>query len=461
MKRPPQAVTSFLCVVASLSVFLLPIEMPMAAYKALAITVWMVLFWIFSPMDHALTGFVGCFLYWASGAVSFETAFSGFSQDTPWFLFGAIIFGTMAAQTGFARRLAYFVMAKVGVSYARILLGIIIVDFLMTLIIPSGLARIVILASICIGIVEAFGVGPKSNISRGLFIIFTYTATIFDKMLIAGAASLVARGLIEREGGVPVYYSQWFFAYLPCDLITIAACWATVLWLYPPEKKELAEGRSYIDLQLAKLGPITDAEKRAAILMFAAIALWMTDFIHHIPPSMIGLGAGLAACIPGIGVLKSEDFRRIDPLPIILVAAVLSMAVVLTSTKAIDVVNAAFFSRIQPLFMSVNYSAFFLYWAGFLYHFFLPEPSNISTSMPLIMRFAKGNNLSPLAIGMIWTFASGGKIFMYQSPVLVVGYSYGRFEAKDLLKVGIVLTLVECLVLMLLVPVYWPLIGIK
>jgi hypothetical protein len=30
---------------------------------------------------------------------------------------------------------------------------------------------------------------------------------------------------------------------------------------------------------------------------------------------------------------------------------------------------------------------------------------------------------------MIWTFASGGKIFIYQSPVLVVGYSYGRFDA--------------------------------
>ena len=81
--------------------------------------------------------------------------------------------------------------------------------------------------------------------------------------------------------------------------------------------------------------------------------------------------------------------------------------------------------------------------------------------MPLLMRFAKESNLSPLAIGMIWTFASGGKIFIYQSPVLVVGYSYGHFEAKDLLKVGLVLTVVESLILILLVPVYWPLIGIR
>ena len=54
-----------------------------------------------------------------------------------------------------------------------------------------------ILGAIAIGVVEAFKVGPKSNIGRGLFIIITYAATIFDKMLIAGAASILARGIIQ------------------------------------------------------------------------------------------------------------------------------------------------------------------------------------------------------------------------------------------------------------------------
>jgi di/tricarboxylate transporter len=44
---------------------------------------------------------------------------------------------------------------------------------------------------------------------------------------------------------------------------------------------------------------------------------------------------------------------------------------------------------------------------------------------------------------------------------MVTGYSYGYFEAKDLLRVGFVLTVVESLVLMVLVPFYWPLIGIR
>jgi hypothetical protein len=43
---------------------------------------------------------------------------------------------------------------------------------------------------------------------------------------------------------------------------------------------------------------------------------------------------------------------------------------------------------------------------------------------------------------------------------LVVGYSYGVFTRKDLLKVGAVLTVVEGIFILLLVAWYWPLSGL-
>jgi hypothetical protein len=45
--------------------------------------------------------------------------------------------------------------------------------------------------------------------------------------------------------------------------------------------------------------------------------------------------------------------------------------------------------------------------------------------------------------------------------VLIVGYSYGYFAARDLVRMGACLTVVEFLALLLLVPFYWPLIGLK
>src|SRR5262249_56262205 len=123
---------------------------------------------------------------------------SGFAKGAAWFLVGGGLFGAMATKSGLARRLAFLVMSRVGKTYSRILLGLILSDFLLTFLVPSGIARVVILGAVALGLMEAFGLGKGSNVGRGMFLILTYTAGIFDKMIIAGAASLTARGLIEK-----------------------------------------------------------------------------------------------------------------------------------------------------------------------------------------------------------------------------------------------------------------------
>src|SRR5260370_25582379 len=131
----------------------LPLERP--AQKAIAVTSFMIIAWITHALDHAVTGLIGCYLFWALGVAKVEIAFGGFSSSTPWFLFGAVLFGTMAAKSGLGRRLAYLVMRGVGDTYPRLLLGLIISDFLLTFPLPSGIARVVIMAAVAIGLIEA------------------------------------------------------------------------------------------------------------------------------------------------------------------------------------------------------------------------------------------------------------------------------------------------------------------
>ena len=85
----------------------------------------------------------------------------------------------------------------------------------------------------------------------------------------------------------------------------------------------------------------------------------------------------------------------------------------------------------------------------------------LASSMPPLLQFTMSRGFNPIVVGMIWTFASSGKIFVYQAAAVITGYSYGYFEGRDVLKVGIVLTLFESIMLLLLVPFYWPLIGLK
>jgi anion transporter len=441
--------------------WLLPLGIAPEAHKALAVGLFMIAAWMTQVVDLGVSGILGCFLFWMLGIARFETAFSGFADTSAWFLFGAVCFGLMVGKSGLARRLAFAVMRVVGHTYPRLLLGLIISNFLLTPVVPSGIARVVIMAAIAMGLADAFGFGKGSNIARGMFIILVYQATIFDKMVIAGAASITARGAIETFGGVPVLWSQWALAYLPCDIIVMVVAWRLALWMYPPEAATLPGGAEYLQREIRAMGPWSRDEVRAALLMSLAIGLWVTDFLHHIPAPMIGLGVGLLAVMPRIGVLDTEDLRKINYLPIFFVAAAVSLSNVLAESEALDVVTAILFSWIQP-FIGISWmSTLVLYWAAFLYHIFIGnEIAMLATSIPPLMTYAKQHEVDPLALGMIWTFGAGPKIFMYESAVLVVGYSYGYFDNKDLLKIGGVLSIVTALILLLLVPFYWPLIGI-
>jgi di/tricarboxylate transporter len=176
---------------------------------------------------------------------------------------------------------------------------------------------------------------------------------------------------------------------------------------------------------------------------------------------MIALGVGLFALLPAVGILDEEDMRTLNYMPVFFVAAAVSMGNVLEVTKGLEVLTHVVFAGIEPVTGNIYLLTVAMYWIGFVYHFFLAsEISMLGTSMPLVMAFAKAHSMSPLMLGLIWTFSAGGKLFAYQSGVLVLGYSYGYFEARDLVKIGICLTIAEFAVLMLLVPLYWPLIGI-
>ena len=146
----------------------------------------------------------------------------------------------------------------------------------------------------------------------------------------------------------------------------------------------------------------------------------------------------------------------------ILKGAAVSAGSVLQETKALDTLTGAMFSWIGPHMQSPLKSTLILYWAAFILHIVLAlETAMLSVALPAVLNFALQQGYPPLATGMIWTFATGGKIFIYQSMVMITGYSFGYFDARDVLKMGAILTAVESLILLFLVPLYWPRIGMS
>ena len=252
--------------------------------------------------------------------------------------------------------------------------------------------------------------------------------------------------LASFQTGTPVLWSYWLLAFLPAAALTIATCWLTARWLYPAKTPELPGSQRYLREALQAMGPWSRDEQKALGWLPLAITLWATDFWHHTDPAAIALDISLLLVLPKVGVLGTKAIKSVNFLLIIFISGAMSTGTVLTQTHAINVLADRLMHWIAPLLSNELQAIFTLYWGGFLYHFLLVEDKvMVSTALPILLKFGTVHGYNPMALGMIWSFATGGKLLVYQSSVLILGYSYGYFEGKDLLKVGAILTLVESL----------------
>ena len=62
---------------------------------------------------------------------------------------------------------------------------------------------------------------------------------------------------------------------------------------------------------MKKMGPlVADGDQGRGADGAPRSLLWLTDFVHHISPAVIGIGVGLFALLPRVGILDIEDMTQ-------------------------------------------------------------------------------------------------------------------------------------------------------
>jgi anion transporter len=405
-------------------------------------------------IEYGLTALCGCFLFWALRVTSFDMAFSGFVQPTTWFIFAALLTGQAVTHTGLAKRLGYLVIRVVGCSYRRLLFGILALALCLALLIPSNNPQIVIMAAVVIGLINVFGAERSSNIATGLFLAMTMGCAFFSQMFLSGnGVTILAYGLIERHTGLPILWSHWALAFLPITLLTLGALWAVLTWLYPPETPTIPGGQQAVRAAAEDMGPWSQDERKTLCWVVLALALWGTDSVHHLPPTLIGISLGLLLAFPKVGVLKAGAIKSVDISLVIFMGGALSLSHVLVETQDLAHLTSGLVNRVTSLLIGSWSGPLALYGSGLVYQLLSAHPFvMIGTGLPVLLDIAMHEGLNPLAVGLVWLFASTPKLFVYQTAFVILAYSYGYFRAASLLKVGAILAVVEGLCITMLVP---------
>jgi di/tricarboxylate transporter len=338
-------------------------------------------------------------LFWALQVTKFSVAFSGFANATPWYILGVLLLGEAASRTGLAKRLGYLLVQRTGTSYSRLLLGIIMLIWLMSFLIPSPTALVTTPAPVALWILAVFGAERGGNLAKGLFVILTYVATVFGKMILGGGVTVLARGIIETQTGLQVLWSQWLLAFLPCALLMIVAAWLTVRWLYPVKSDVLPGGRQSLRETIQAMGPWSAEEQKTLAALLLAIGLRATDFLHQLNPAVIALGVGLLLTLPKVGVLDTQALKSVNFLLVVFVGGALSMGTVLAETEVLHLVMGRLLAWLGPLLLEAWQASVILYWSNVLYHFLLGnELTLVSASLPVLLELAEVHGYNAVAL---------------------------------------------------------------
>jgi len=220
---------------------------------------------------------------------------------------------------------------------------------------------------------------------------------------------------------VDVSYGLWFLAFLPCALAHDCCGWWFAMKVYPAGGSQARRPHGPVESRAENEIRYVPLALKATALSLLALGMWLTDYFHHIPPSVIALSFALIAFLPFVNVLNARTCRRSNLMPVFSSLRA-SMSTVAQQTGALKLLTDSFSAALRHG-STARCSRFPRSIGRLLYHFATAsEISMLATSLPVLMEYAKAPSGRAL-IGMVWSFSAWRKIVRLPIRALVIGYS--------------------------------------
>ena len=297
---------------------------PLADPVAAGLVVMTIGFWAIAAFPEHLTALLFFFLAMALSVAPSEVVFGGFAATAMWLVFGGLVLAGAVQVTGLGGFLADRLMSRIGGGYSQVVGGIVILSGALAFLVPSTMARVMLLLPIINALADRLGYAPDSRGRVGMLI-----ATMLSTYLTAAAIlpanvpNLVMVGAVEQSAGLTIRYGDYFLLHFPVlgflkGVLVVAVI--TALFGEPPgERGEIRSPHQPPALNAAG--------RRLGAILAVTLVLWSTDAVHHVSPAWVGLGAALICLWPGVGILPGDVFaRQVNLAPVFYVAAVLAVA---------------------------------------------------------------------------------------------------------------------------------------
>ena len=224
-------------------------------------------------------------------------ALSGFSDATVWLIFVAFIFALGYEKTGLGKRIALFMIKKLGRRTLGLGYAVALSELALSPFLPSNTARSGgTIYPIIKNIPPLYGSTPQKDPRKlGAYLMWVAlasTCVTSTAFLTAFAPNVLALSLVKKIANVSFSWTEWFIYMAPASLILFLITPYLVYKIYPPELKESAEAPKWAAKELAALGPVTREEKILCFLACGALLLWIfgAQYINSTVVALIAVG---------------------------------------------------------------------------------------------------------------------------------------------------------------------------
>jgi di/tricarboxylate transporter len=211
------------------------------------------------------------------------------------------------------------------------------------------------------------------------------------------------------------------------------------------------------DGQILLLEEISERQARPAKRRWAiaAFLIFLTLSITHFIPISVAVLIGALLMLASGAVRAQEIYEMIEWRLIVLIACMISFGAAMEKTQA-DQYLADLIVRATGHYGPLAVLAGF-----FLMTIALTQPmSNQAAALvmlPIAVKTATSLGLNPRTFAVTVTYAASCSFLTPLEPACVLIYTPGRYRFLDFVKVGSILTIAVFLIVMWLVPVFWPL----
>jgi solute carrier family 13 (sodium-dependent dicarboxylate transporter), member 2/3/5 len=437
-----------------------PEAMTLPAWRTAAAGLLMAIWWITEAVPIPATAVLPMVLFPLLGIAPIGEATAPYANPIIFLFLGGFIIALGMQRWELHRRIALTVVAALGTQPHRLVLGFMIATAFLSMWV-SNTATAVMMMPIGLSVIAL--VAPRTeagelgqlNFGTSLMLGIAYAASVGGLATLIGTPpNALLAGFMSTAYGIEIGFAQWMMVGLPLTIVALPIVWIMLTRVvFPIQIKTIPGGRERIRGELTKLGPVSPAERRVAIVFTLTALAWVTrpllgSFIPGLNDTSIAIAAALVLFMMpaggnGNGGRFILDWETAEQLPwgvLLLFGGGLSLASAVTSTGLAEWIG-------MSLAGLVSWPTLLLVIAITLVIIFLTEmTSNTATAaafLPVLAPLAVALGQNPFLLVVPAALAASCAFMMpVATPPNAIVYGSGYVTIPQMVKAGIGLNLI-------------------